>query len=67
MKEIEIWYIVKELSEKHKLNFYDTYVFVLDYIKRLEKLLNRRLRSTETIKTINQTVSYLISVNLFKL
>ncbi|MFX1499800.1 MAG: hypothetical protein ACFFDH_02410 [Promethearchaeota archaeon] len=63
LRESEIWNSVKEISYKNKINPFDTYVFVLDYIRKLEALLKRKLYIKEICEIIERTVLILSNKN----
>ena len=64
LRESKIWYSVKEISMKKRLNPYDTFVFVMDYIRTLEVLLMRELTSKEIFEIIERTVLYISNRNV---
>lgn len=59
MKEIEIWQIVKKFNLEEKFNLYDIYVFVLNHIEKLERLLKREINAIEIEGIIHQVLLFL--------
>lgn len=61
MKDNRILSILEEIYKIHDFNLYDVVAFILDHLRKLEDLLNRKLSKKEIFEGINSALLYLIS------
>jgi len=61
LKESRIQSILEEIYKIHDYNLYDVIAYILDHMRKLEDLLNRKLSKREVNEGINSALLYLIS------
>jgi len=59
LEEKDIWDFIRKIYQIHEYTFYDVFLLILEHVRQMESLLNRKLSEAEINESIDMTLIFL--------